>query len=319
MPRTSEQKNVLISGVTSSIGRNLALLLYKDKRVGKILGVAKGEKPYYFNDLDPKKFIYRNCNILKYRELKDLFLSKTFKKADINAVVHLAFVNRVSSSMEVHDLNVKGTKELLEMCEATGQIKKFIFKSSDVVYKIRPHNPIYLDENAELNFDPHVDPWIKDRVDADMICRSFMDSKTMNIIILRMSNIIGRNVVGQLNSYYDSKPVIKTLGFNPMINLLHMRDVIQAIMLAFFRNVKGIYNIAGADTAPLSVFAELSGRTIVSVPEPLMGPVNWLQRKLGLTTYYYSVDKDRQKYSALLDFSKAEKDLGFKPEGRIEF
>ncbi len=47
----------------------------------------------------------------------------------------------------------------------------FDSKSSDVVYKIRPHNPIYLDESADLNFDTNVDPWIKDRVDADMICQ----------------------------------------------------------------------------------------------------------------------------------------------------
>lgn len=314
-----EKKNILITGVTSSIGRNLATHLYNHRRVGFIFGVSKEDKPYYFNDFDPKRFIYRNTNILKYRELKNLFLSKSFNRADINAVVHLAFHNRLMSGEDVHQLNVTGTKNLIEQCISNDNITKFVFKSSDVVYKLRPSTPVYLDETSDLNFDPDVDQWIKDRVDADMICRAYMDDKNMKVVILRMTNIIGRNVSGQFNAYFDSRPIFKTMGFNPLINLLHMKDVIQAITLAIFKNVKGIYNIAGTDTAPITTFAQLNNSTFFSLPEPMLGPLNWLQRKFGLTNYYYSVDRDRQKYTGLLDISKSERELGFVPQGRIEF
>ena len=316
---SSEKKNILITGVTSSIGRTLAINLYNHRRVGIIFGVGKEKKPYYFNDFDSKRFVYRHCNILKYRELKNLFLSKSFARSKINTVVHLAFHNRLMRGEDVHALNVNGTKNLIENCIDTGHITKFVFKSSDVVYKLRPHNPVYLDENADLNFDPDADQWIKDRVDADMICRSLMDNKKMKIVILRMTNIIGRNISGQFNAYFDSKPIFKTLGFNPMINLIHMKDVIQAISLAIRKNVKGIYNIAGQDTAPITTFADLNHSHCISIPEPLLGPLNWLQRQMGLTDYYYSVDRDRQKYTALLDIAKAQRDLGFEPQGRIEF
>jgi hypothetical protein len=46
-----------------------------------------------------------------------------------------------------------------------------------------------LDENADLNFDPNADQWIKDRVDADMICLRTWTTVYVNIVILRMSNI----------------------------------------------------------------------------------------------------------------------------------
>ena len=98
-----------------------------------------------------------------------------------------------------------------------------------------------------------------------------------------------------------------------------MRDVIQAITLSVFSHVKGVYNIAGLDTAPITTFANLNNATTISVPEFMMNSVNWAQRKLGLTYYYYSVDRDRQKYTGLLDISKARKELGFNPQGRIEF
>ena len=315
----NQKKNILITGVTSSIGRNLAINLYNHRNVGIIFGVGKEDKPYYFNDFDPKRFIYRKSNILKYRDLKNLFLSKSFKKSNINTVVHLAFHNRLLRGEDVHRLNVFGTKNLIQECIANGNITKFVFKSSDAVYKLRPNNPVYLGENADLNFDPDVDQWIKDRVDADMICRSYMDNKKMRIVILRMTSIIGRNISSQFNAYFDSKPIFKTMGFNPIINLLHMKDVIQSISLAVFKNVKGIYNIAGQDTAPITTFADLANTTMISLPSPLLGPINWVQRKLGFTRYYYSVDRDRQKYTALLDITKARRELGYEPQGRIEF
>ncbi|MBZ0272873.1 NAD-dependent epimerase/dehydratase family protein [bacterium] len=320
-PRSNDKVNVLITGVTTSIGRHLATHLCRDPKVGVVMGVGQQDRPYWVDDIAPRgNFIYRTCDILKARELKNLFYSRLFVEANINAVVHLAFKTRVYHSEDVHALNVLGTKALLETCIESGHIRKFVFKSSDVVYKLRPNNPIYLDENADLNFGSNADQWVKDRVDADMICRSMMDNKSMRIVILRMSNIIGRKVDGQLNAYFDSKPIVKTMGFNPMINLLHMKDVIQAIQLSLFKkNAHGIFNIAGADTAPISTIAELSGAPVVSLPEPLLPFVNKIQRVLGLTQYYYDVDKERQKYTCLLDMAKAQRVLGYEPTGHIDF
>jgi UDP-glucose 4-epimerase len=319
----SRKKNVLITGVTGTVGSRLAEALYYDKNVGVIMGVALGSKPYYFNQFDTNRFRYKNLNILKQRDLTNLFLASDFKEAKINTVVHLAFLNRVvSGSREkktFNTLNVEGTRDLLDKCIESGSVTKFIFKSSDVVYKIRPHNPIYLDENADLNFDTHVDPWIKDRVDADMICQSKLDNKKVNIVILRFSNIIGRMVSSQMNAFFDSPLNFRALGFNPLINLIHMEDVIQAIHLAIKKNVKGIFNIAGADTAPISTFAEINRSRMVSLPASLLGPSNALLRRLGLTRYYYSVDADRLKYSVLLDTTKAQKTLGFRPRSHVYF
>ena len=320
--KTENEKkfNVMITGVTSTVGRSLALDLYKDSRIGIILGTAREDKPYYFKSLDSSRFIYQKTNILKSRELKDLFRSAVFKDSHIDTMIHMAFLNRPTHQGKViHSLNVEGTKKLLEECIECQCIKKFIFKSSDIVYKLLPHNPIYLDENADLNFDPDADQWIKDRVDAEMICRSFMDHRDINIVILRFTSIIGRNIHSQLNAYFDAALQFRAAGFNPQINLIHMSDVIQALRQSIFKDVSGIFNIAGLDTAPITTLAELNRSTLIPVPSSLIGPMNWIMRKMGITDYYYSVDADRMKYTCLLDIQKARQVLGFQPERHIVF
>lgn len=311
--REGKRTNVLITGVTSTVGRHLSHRLYHDTRVGTIWGVAFEPKPDAFATYNPERFVYRRTNILKSRELKDLFRSQDFRRAGITAVVHLAFINRPKAAGSwAHRLNVDGTKRLLDECIACDTIGKFVFKSSDVVYKLTPDGPVYLDENADLNFDVDADSWVKDRVDADMICRAKMDDPGLRVIVLRITPIIGGSPNRRYNSYFGSPLQFRAMGFNPLINVVHVSDVIQALEQSVFRDTKGVFNIAGGDTAPVSALGEAAGSRIVPIPTPLLFPANWLARKMG-ASYYYPVDHDRMRYAGLLDIAKARRVLGYEP------
>ena len=318
--RVPRLRNVLITGVTGTLGRQLAQHLYFDKGIGFIIGIAKDERPYYFEEYDPKKFVYSQVDLTKFRELNNLFFSDMYKEAQINTVIHLAFQNRPSMHGEKsHALNVLGTKNILEKCIETAGVTKFIFKSSGIVYRVMPHGDVQLDEESDLNFDADSDQWIKDRVDADMLCRSRMDNRKVDIAVLRFSNIVGRNVHSQLNEYLQSAVCLKVAGFDPMVNLIDVKDVIASIRLSIDRKVRGVYNVIGKDTAPLSVFVKQAGSRVVSLPEPLMLPANVLQRRLGITSYNFEVDQKRLKFNALLDGSKAERDIGYTPRHHVDF
>lgn len=307
-----ERMNVLVTGVTSSVGLNLAHRLYHDTRIGRVVGVAYEPAPPMLARLDPQRFLYQQTNILKYRELKNLFHSAEFRKSGVTAVVHCAFINTPGARM-AHRLNVEGTKRLLDECCETPDIRKFVFKGSDVVYKIEPDGPVYLDENAELNFDVDVDPWVKDRVDADMICRAKMDSPSLRVVVLRFSSIFGSTVGTRVNTFFDAPLQFRAMGFDPLVNLVHVSDVIQAFEQALFTDVKGIFNIAGGDTAPVSAIAEVAGTRLYPLPAPLLGVANWVLRRLGKTRYYFPVDRDRMRYCGLLDIAKARRVLGYEP------
>ncbi len=317
---SGDRRHVLITGVTSVIGRQLAEKLMHDKKVDTVVGVSRDARPYYFDDFNSKKFHYKQVNILKPRELTNLFLDDAFKEEKIDTVCHLAFMHRPEdTTREAHELNVEGTKNLLDKCLETPSIKKFIFKSSANVYKIRPFNSVRLKETDDLNFDSNVDPLLKDQVDADMLCRAKMDSKRMKIVILRPSATIGRNVHAFMNNYLESAVCLRVNGFNPMVNLIHVKDVIRAIQIAIHKNVQGIFNIAGKETAPLDDFAHLGGAVTVSVPQSLVVPLGIIAKQLGLSKFDPRTNIDRVKYACLLDTNKAKEILGFEPQHHIKF
>lgn len=316
--------NVLITGATGTIGRQLVQTIYHDDRVHRLFATAHDAEPYYFRDYDRNHFTFKQVDILKSREMNNLFLSEAFKQSEIDTVVHLAFANRPSPSNardgRGHSLNVEGTKYLLDRSIEVGHIKKFIFQSSDSVYRIRPWNPILLDEEADLNFEPDASQYVRDRVDADMICRAQLANPSCKIVVLRPASIIGRNIHSHWSALLDNHYVIfKVAGFDPMIAPTHANDVLRALQLAIHKDVSGVFNIAGLDFAPLSTFIRLAGAVPVALPPGAVQLVNRVQRALRLTQYNFEAFPEALKYQCLLDTTRAREVLGYAPQYHIKF
>ena len=318
--KANARRRVLITGVTSTLGRQLAERLMYDKKVDQVMGVAMDDPPYYFEDFDQRRFLYKQVNILKSRELTNLFFSDEFRDRKIDTVVHLAFHHRPEfTSGKGHQLNVEGTKNLLDRCLEDGKIRKFVFKSSALVYKIRSNNPIRLRENDDLNFDADAHPIVKDMVDAEMLCRAKMDNKHMQIVVLRPSATIGRNVSTFYNSFLESSVCLRIAGFNPMVNLVHSRDVVRAIQLGIHKSTQGIFNIGGKETAPVAEFVRLAGAAQFAVPAFALKPMTRVLRAVGLSKFDPAMDMERLRFPGLLDTSKASKVLGYEPQHHIKF
>ena len=68
-----------------------------------------------------------------------------------SAIVHLGFIRHFRTSpRERYDVNVRGTKQLLDHCVHHG-VQKLVVFSSSYVYGAFPENPFYMDEDAPLS------------------------------------------------------------------------------------------------------------------------------------------------------------------------
>jgi UDP-glucose 4-epimerase len=69
------------------------------------------------------------------------------------------------------------------------------------------------------------------------------------------------------------------LGFDPLFQFLHERDVARALTLALEKKLRGVYNVAGPQPVPLSVLVRETGRKPMPLPEVLF---NALLGRFGL-------------------------------------
>lgn len=321
--KPQQQHRVLVTGVKGTLARQLVEELLLDARVELVVGTDEGEEPYYFRDVEHGRFLYKQVNVLKARELDNLLLSEDFRRAEVDTVVHMMFIDDPAEArgfgVSSASMNVAGTKLFLERCQELDSVKQFVFLSSYEVYQIKAGDTTYVDEKSDLNFDPEAPLRIQDRVDMDMLCRTQMDSERLKIAVLRPAPIIGRNVSCPLNLFLDSPFCPVPMGYDPMLNPIHARDVVRALHTFVHHRIKGVFNIAGKDIAPLSAFIRMAAGQRLGLPKRIVGPVSHLLRRTHLTRFDERCGIACLSHHCLLDDQHAREAIGFEPKYHVKF
>jgi len=97
------------------------------------------------------------------------------------------------------------------------------------------------------------------------------------------------------------------VGFDPMINPTTKERLAEDLHLATSLHGKGVYNVAGPSSGPLSDFMAERGVVPRRIPGPLLNAANKVQRRLGQTRYHANFHPKRLYYSLVLDDSKFER------------
>ena len=146
--------------------------------------------------------------------------------------------------------------------------------------------------------------FIRDIIDAEFLCRAKMDHPHCEVIVLRPAGVIGGGVLSGLNLLFESHPPVLPIGFDPMINPTSKERLARDLVLALMLHGKGLFNVAGPTTGPLSRFLEERGIVPLRVPGPTLRAANKVQRMLGQTRYHAEYQPRRLFYSLVLDDSR---------------
>lgn len=293
---------VLVTGICGRLGKDLARVLHRERRV---IGVDRRR----FAD-KPKDIEHAQVDIRR-KKLKDVF-----RATAIDAVVHLGIMHDPrASAADHHSWNVAGFTKLLEYV-AQFRVRKLVMLSSANVYGPQPSNPQFLTEDAPLlggqNFSD-----IRDLVEIDMLAQSFFwKLPETETVILRPVHILG-TVHNAPSNFLRLNPVMTVMGFDPMAQIVHQSDVVHAIELALKPGVRGIFNISGPEPVPLSRVIKILGRQRISVPYSLARVVLRRMWTLRLTTFP-PPELDYIRYVCMVDDRRSRLVLGFQPRKSLE-
>lgn len=251
--------NILVTGGAGYIGSHVTDLLLKKNKVVVFDNLEKGHK-----EAIPQKAIFVKGDISNIKKL-----NKTFKKYNIDSVVHLAAYSEVEESMrkpaKYIQNNVTNTAHLVSVM-LENKIKNIIFSSSASVYGIPEKVPIKEDHPTEKVNNRYG----LTKLVAEKLLEAYYISGLINCVSLRYFNVAGASK----NLGEDHRPethlipvVLQTaLGKRDHIDIfgtdyetkdgtcirdyIHVLDIAQAHVLALesLKNPKSrIYNL-GSET-----------------------------------------------------------------------
>ena len=304
MTNAAPRKKIVITGIAGRLGRLLAKQLHRTGSY-EIIGIDR--RPF---DDKPADVIHKRVDI-RSRGTRDVFRSQR-----IDALVHLGLMHDPRRSRRTHhQWNVVATQHLLEYCQLY-RVPKVVMASSAAVYGPRPENPQFLTEDSPL-LAAQDDPGSLSLVEADMLANSFFwKYREGSTVILRPVHILGQ-VVNAASNYLRMDRIPVLMGYDPMMQVIHEADVVDAVALALGKGVRGIYNITGPGEVPISVLIREAGKPTFPIPHPVAPLVSKLFWNLGLAPFR-GTELNHLRYVCMVDGTRAREELGFKATRTIK-
>src|SRR5262249_28143093 len=119
--------------------------------------------------------------------------------------------------------------------------------------------------------DESPDP--RDHMQRDLLPSSFFcKAREIQTVSPSPEHIPGS--VRNAPSNYLRLPMVPTLlGFDPMVQVIHELDVIDAIVCALRPGARGIFNVTGPGELPLSAILRELERPVLPFPHPVARPL----------------------------------------------
>lgn len=307
------QRNVLVTGATTSIGERLLRVLLADSRVGQILAIT-GEDPTQLpiRDVEGRLTVIQ-VDLTRSRRVHNLLFGPA-RKLGIDTVVHLAMHRSAhDEGRRVHVFNVESLRSIIALSERHPTIRRLVVRSDAAVYQVKRDLPVLIGEQHPLEMSGQAPQWVRDRVEADVTACARMGLSRLQIVVLRMAEALGPGTGSQMYDYLQSPVCLRPAGFDPMVNLLTIEDSAAALQRALHHDAQGVFNIPGADTLPLTTLIRSYGRIGIPALEAVIAPLYGLRNRLSGLDFRYGMNRRRFHFSGVLDGTRARQELGYVP------
>ena len=300
----SKKRRILVTGVARWWGALVVQRLVEDPDVAEVIGIDIREPHYDLGRADYLKL-----------DIRDSLIGKLVRSVGIDTVVHT--LTRVDSfdmdARRAHEVNVIGTLNLLAGCSGQGSpVTRFVLKSSGHVYGSRVDLVTGVREDHRLDSNSR-HQFVRDIVEVESYANDFAARNPgIDILVLRFGNGLNPDEPQPLARYLDLEVVPTVAGYDPILQLTHRDDCVEALRLATKRGPAGAYNIAAPGGEQLSALLDGAGK----LHAPLIPPFGielaaYALRRSGIASLSPQL-LDLLRWGRVLSTSKASRLLGFR-------
>jgi len=302
----NRKRRVLVTGVARWWGALLVQRLVEEPGVEEVVGIDTEEPHHDLGDADFLKL-----------DIRHSLVGKLVRAVGIDTVVHTQITvdSPEQDPRRAHETNVIGSLNLLAgLAGADTPVRRVVLKSSAHVYGARHDLPGQLREDRRLAASS-AHSFVRDIVETETNLHDFaVLNPDLETISLRFANSLNPDEPSPLARYFDLPVVPTVLGFDPVLQLVYRDDCIEALVRATMGGRQGAFNIAGANKLPLTALLDGAGK----VHAPLLPPagtslLSGALARFGVATLSPPLP-DLLRWGRTLDTSRAERQLGFRPE-----
>ena len=297
-------RRVLITGVSTRLGTELARRLERDPTVEYIAGL----------DVRPPRVRLERTEFID-ADIRNPIIGRLIPHTEVDTVVHNQIVRQPGGAVAaraMHDINVIGTLQLLAACERTPTIRSVVVRGSAGIYGAEPAAPQFFTEEMARLY-PLRTRFQRDIGEIENYFEGYAGRHPEVVCtMLRYQPSIGPRTDSQVTRYL-SAPVVPThLGFDPRLQFLHESDGLEALLAAMRNPVRGAVNVAAPGTIGLTKMLRMAGKVTVPVPTPaFVGTVN-AGRRIGMPVI--SPDFRRLlRFGRAVDVSRLVHEVGYTP------
>ena len=242
----------------------------------------------------------------------DSRLVEVFREESVDAVFHAAFFTTPRRDASyAHELESIGTLHLAAGAAAAG-VRHLVLRSFTAVYGARGQNPSFLSEEREPDADSRL-AWVRDKLEAEQHAFSFSRRYPgLGVTVLRFATLLGPGVHTYYTRLLSKRLVPVVLGYDPLVQLLHPEDGLDAAVLALDKGPKGVVNIVPRSALTLLTALHLADKVTLPVPHPAAYPLADLVWASGVGEAPAGF-VDYARFPCVADGEKARLELGFRP------
>ncbi len=247
---------ILITGASSTLGKNLTLELLKTEQFS--IRLLEHRSPT----------LKENCEIFQ-GGLQDM---DSLDKAcsEVNTVVHLAALTHSSSGKAYFEINEKGTKNLIAACKENN-VRRFIFVSSAAA----------LEEGGDYGV-------------SKLRCEELVKKSGLAWVILRPSEVYGVKMeegIGKLVAWVKKFPIIPVIGDGSyFLSPVSVDDVVQ-VMVEILKNDsigKEILNLCGPEKMTMNELIDRLAQIQKVKVKKIFFPIWFVRLGIGILSFFKS-------------------------------